>query len=164
MIRRAGAADWESLRGLRLRALHEDPGAFAETYDQALARPPEGWQEWAGDESRAIYAAIDDGRWVGMVAGRPRDDSIWLTALWVDPAARGQGLALRLIEAVADWAREQGAAAVALSVTTNNAGAEAVYARAGFAATGRRRPLPADPSRTEVFLRRPVSPARPRGR
>lgn len=43
-----------------------------------------------------------------------------------------------------------------LSVTANNAGAAAFYASAGFVETGRRRPLPADPSRIEVFLRRPL--------
>ena len=103
--------------------------------------------------------AIDGERWIGMVACRllePR--SSWLTALWVEPAARGAGLGSRLIEAAADWAREQGAAAVELSVTTNNDAAATLYARAGFAETGRRRPLPSDPSRTELFLSRPVSP------
>jgi ribosomal protein S18 acetylase RimI-like enzyme len=76
----------------------------------------------------------------------------------VEPAARGTGLGARLIDAVAGWARERGRAAVELSVTTNNQAAAALYARAGFAETGRRRPLPSDPSRTEVFLSRPVSP------
>jgi ribosomal protein S18 acetylase RimI-like enzyme len=154
----------EPLRDLRLRALREDPGAFAETFEQAQARPPEDWTSWAADESRAIIVAVDGERWVGMVAGQRREDSIWLSALWVDPVARGAGLGMRLIEAVVDWARERGAAAVELSVTTNNAAGAGLYTRAGFAETGRRRPLPADPSRTEVFLSRPVSPARPRGR
>lgn len=164
-LRRLRADETEALRELRLRALREDPGAFAETYEEATARPLEDWASWAADDSRVIVVAIDGDRWVGMVACRLLEaGSSWLTALWVDPTARGRGLGLRLIEAVADWAREQGAAAVELSVTTNNPAAAAFYTRAGFAATGRRRPLPADPSRTEVFLRRPVSPARPRGR
>ena len=71
---------------------------------------------------------------------------------------RGAGLGLRLIEAVADWAAEQGVETIDLSVTTNNGAAAALYARAGFTETGRRRPLPADPSRTEVFLSRSVRP------
>jgi ribosomal protein S18 acetylase RimI-like enzyme len=163
-LRRLGADEVEPLRELRLRALREDPGAFAETYEEARARPLEDWASWAADESRVIVVAIDGERWVGMVACRLLEGhSSWLTALWVEPAARGAGLGSRLIEAAADWAREQGAAAVELSVTTNNDTAATLYARAGFAETGRRRPLPSDPSRTEVFLRR-VSPARPRGR
>ena len=158
-IRRLRADEVEPLRELRLRALRADPGAFAETYEEAEARPLEAWTSWAGDASRVIVVAIDGKRWVGMVACRLLDEtSTWLTALWVEPEARGAGLGLRLVDAVADWARERGRTAVELSVTTNNAAAEAFYARAGFAATGRRRPLPSDPSRTEVFLSRPVSP------
>ena len=163
-LRRLQADDATPLRELRLRALREDPAAFAETYEEAEARPLEDWASWIDDESRVIVVAIDGERWVGMVACRLLDDtSTWLTALWVDPADRGAGLGLRLIDAVAEWAKERGRAAVELSVTTNNQAAAVLYARAGFAETGRRRPLPSDPSRTEVFLRR-LSPARPPGR
>ena len=158
-IRRLRADEVEPLRELRLRALREDPGAFAETFEEARDRPLEDWASWAADASRVIVVAIDGERWVGMAACRrlePR--SSWLTALWVEPSERGAGLGGRLIEAAADWAREQGAATVELSVTTNNDAAATLYSRAGFAETGRRRPLPSDPSRTEVFLSRPVRP------
>jgi ribosomal protein S18 acetylase RimI-like enzyme len=160
-VRRLRADETAPLRHLRLRALREDPGAFAETYQEAAARPHEDWAAWAAS---TVFVATDGERCIGMVACRPRDGATWLSALWVDPVARGRGLGLSLIEAVAGWAREQGSPAVTLSVTTNNEAAAALYARAGFAETGRRRPLPADPSRTEVFLRRPVSPARRQGR
>ena len=158
-LRRLRPDEVEPLRELRLRALRVDPGAFAETYEEAEARPLEAWASWAADESRVIVVASEGERWVGMVACRLLDEtSSWLTALWVEPTARGAGLGLRLIDAVAEWARERGRTAVELSVTTNNAAAEAFYARAGFAETGRRRPLPSDTSRTEVFLSRPVQP------
>ena len=164
-LRRVGPEEAEPLRELRLRALREDPGAFAETFEEGRARPLGEWASWAADDSRVIVVAIVGERWVGMVACRLLDEaSTWLTALWVDPVVRGTGLGVRLIEAAAGWARERGRATIELSVTTNNTAAAALYARAGFTETGRRRPLPADPSRTEVFLRRPVSPARPRGR
>jgi ribosomal protein S18 acetylase RimI-like enzyme len=161
IVRRLRADETERLRELRLRALREDPGAFAESFEAARDRPLEDWARWAA--STTVFVALEDDRWVGMVACRPRDGSAWLTALWVDPTMRGGGVGLRLVEAVAEWAHEHGCAAVELSVTTNNASAYAFYARAGFAETGRRRPLPADPSRTEVFLRR-VGPARPPAR
>jgi ribosomal protein S18 acetylase RimI-like enzyme len=158
-LHRPQSDEAEPLRELRLRALREDPAAFAETFEQARDRPPGDWASWIADESRVIVVAIDGERWVGMVACRLHGEaSTWLTALWVEPAARGTGLGARLIDAVAGWARERGRAAVELSVTTNNQAAAALYARAGFAETGRRRPLPSDPSRTEVFLSRPVSP------
>ena len=156
-IRRLRADEVEPLRELRLRALREDPGAFAETFEEARDRPLDDWASWAADASRVIVVAIDGERWVGMAACRRLEpDSSWLTALWVDPSERGAGLGGRLIEAAADWAREQGAATVELSVTTNNDAAATLYSRAGFAETGHRRPLPSDPSRTEVFLSRPV--------
>jgi ribosomal protein S18 acetylase RimI-like enzyme len=163
-LRRINADEVEPLRELRLRALRENPEAFAETHQEAQARPLDTWASWIATESRVIVVAIDGERWVGMVACRLLEEtSTWLTALWVQPGARGTGLGLALIDAAADWAHERGRTAVELSVTTNNAAAAALYARAGFAETGRRRPLPGDPSRTEVFLRR-VSPARPPGR
>ena len=157
-LRRLQPDEVEPLRELRLRALREDPGAFAETFEEARARPLEDWARWAADESRVIVVAVDGDRWVGMVAGRLLDGTTWLSALWVDPSVRGAGLGLRLIDAVADWAAEQGVETIELSVTTNNGAAAALYARAGFTETGRRRPLPTDPSRTEVFLSRSVRP------
>ena len=69
-LRRLGADEVEPLRELRLRALREDPGAFAETYEEAQARPLEDWASWAADESRVIVVAIEGERWVGMVACR----------------------------------------------------------------------------------------------
>jgi ribosomal protein S18 acetylase RimI-like enzyme len=158
-IRRLEPGETTQLRELRLRALREDPGAFAETYESARALPPEQWAEWAAQERGVILVAIDEDRWVGMVVCRLRDelpDGAWLSALWVDPAARGTGLGTHLIDAVADWARERGRQTLDLSVTTNNTAAAALYAAAGFVETGRVRPLPADPSRTEVFLARPL--------
>ncbi len=148
-VRRVRPGEGAALRELRLRALRTDPGAFATRYDDARAWPAERWASWA-----EVVLVTED--WLGMVCGRLREDPsvAWLFALYVEPAARGRGLGAALIEALAGWAREQGATALELSVTTNNPAAAALYARTGFAETGRRRPLPADPSRTEVFLRR----------
>lgn len=158
-LRRLEPHETEPLRELRLRALRDAPGAFAETYEEARARRADDWASWVEDPSRVIVVAVDGDEWVGMVACRERGERrTWLTALWVDPAARGAGLGARLVEAVADWSRDRGATELALSVTTNNEAATAFYARAGFVPTGKVRPLPADPSRTEVFLSRPVRP------
>ena len=160
-LRRVREGDAARLRELRLRALREAPDAFATTFEGASARPPEYWEQWtrAPVEEQVTIVAIDGERWVGMVSGWLLEDfpgSAWLARLWVDPSVRRAGLGLRLIEAIADWAREHGMIALELSVTANNVAAAALYARAGFAETGRRRPLPADPSRTEVFLARPL--------
>jgi GNAT superfamily N-acetyltransferase len=158
-LRRLRRSEAEALRDLRLRALAEAPSAFAASVDDERRLPPENWEDWAraggGDGSTVTIVAVEGERWVGMIVGRLLDaETAWLEALWVDPTARGRGLGQALIEAVADWARERGATRLDLSVTENNRAAGGLYARAGFAPTGRRRPLPADPARIEIFLSR----------
>jgi ribosomal protein S18 acetylase RimI-like enzyme len=149
------------LRELRLRALQDAPAAFAASLQGGRALPPEAWTEWAtrgaASTTQLTVVAVDGDAWLGMIVGRllgDRPGSAWLEALWVDPSARRAGLGSRLIEAVAAWSRDRGARTLELSVTENNEPAKALYGRRGFVATGRRRPLPADPSRTEVFLSR----------
>jgi ribosomal protein S18 acetylase RimI-like enzyme len=160
-LRRLREGEAERLRELRLRALRDAPAAFADSLEEARAQPPEAWSEWsragAATKTRVTVVAVDDERWSGMVAGRLLPDPpgrAWLEALWVDPSARRAGLGSELIEAVAAWSRDRGAARLELSVTACNGPARALYTRAGFLETGRRRPLPADPARIEVFLAR----------
>lgn len=157
-VRRLRADETGLLRDVRLRALREAPASFATTYGDASAKPDEYWADMAAEDARRVtIVAVDGDRGVGLVSGWLLDSgNAWLARLWVDPEARGAGLGRRLIEAVADWAAERGASWLELSVTANNLAASELYARAGFAETGRRRPLPEDPSRTEVFLRRSV--------
>jgi RimJ/RimL family protein N-acetyltransferase len=160
-LRRVREGDAARLRELRLRALQEAPYAFATTVAEASARPDQYWETWTlkPTEEQVTIVAIDGGRWVGMASGWLPEQipgRAWLAQLWVDPGVRGTGLGLGLIEAVAGWARERGMVALELSVTSNNPAAAALYARAGFTETGRRRPLPSDPSRIEVFLSRPL--------
>ena len=166
-VRRLRPDETAQLRDLRLRALAADPGAFAEPRASAESAPPERWERWAAQHDNVVFVALDGDRYVGMAAGgmhHELEGAVWLFALWVEPDSRGNGLGARLIEAVAGWAGEQGATRLDLSVTTNNPAAAALYARAGFGETGRRRPLPGDPSRIEVFLSRPIRPDRPPGR
>jgi ribosomal protein S18 acetylase RimI-like enzyme len=149
-IRRLTAADWAQLRVARLAALAEAPEAFASTLDREL-----GFDEatWRGRlRSTAYFGAVPAGRGaapassgaapralVGLVAGFPEPgqaDGWHLVSMWVSPVVRGRGVADRLVGAVCDLARTQGAAWVALWVTDVNQRALAFYRRAGFAATG----------------------------
>jgi N-acetylglutamate synthase len=52
--------------------------------------------------------------------------------MWVDPAARRQGLASRLLTALARSAADSGAASLHLQTDSDNAAALALYERRGF--------------------------------
>jgi ribosomal protein S18 acetylase RimI-like enzyme len=163
-LRRLREGETRLLRDLRLRALRDAPQAFAATLAESRARPAERWEAWARDgavgDTQVTVVAVEGDRGLGMVSCRLLDDppgAAWLEAMWVDPGTRRTGLGAALIEAVAAWSRERGATRLDLSVTEGNDPARALYASAGFAETGRRRPLPADPSRIEIFLTRPLA-------
>ena len=68
-IQRLAAHEAPRLRAIRLRALAESPDAFATTFDEAAALPPESWA--AQLRSMATFLAVVDGEDVGLVRGRP---------------------------------------------------------------------------------------------
>ena len=49
-------------------------------------------------------------------------ETVYLYSLWLDPAARGQGLARPLVAAAVDWARDRRARTVTLRVAADNCG------------------------------------------
>jgi GNAT superfamily N-acetyltransferase len=82
-----------------------------------------------------------------------------LVSMWVDPRARGRGVGLALVEAVKDWAVEAAADQLILWVADGNDSARRLYERCGFLDTGRRQPLPSDPSVGESLLACPLPAA-----
>lgn len=58
-----------------------------------------------------------------------------LISMWVAPSARGRGVAQQLIDAVTDWAADQGRSTF-LMVPRDNAPARRAYERAGFVDKG----------------------------
>lgn len=150
-IRRIRAAEWESLRDLRLRALADAPEAFLTTLGQAQRWSEEEWQEAArrgtSGDRWCTFVADDDGRLVGMATGHFPDELhqvlddptlVSLIQMWVEPAARRAGLGTRLVQAVLGWAAERGSAITRLGVNVADPGAIAFYGSAGFRDTGRR--------------------------
>jgi ribosomal protein S18 acetylase RimI-like enzyme len=163
-VRRLIAADWPALREARLTALAEAPYAFASTLERELGFDELTWRHRL--DSTAHFGACQPGSagLVGLVAGFPEpatgsadsapgQDEIrgWhLVSMWVGPQARGQGIAGRLVTAICDLARAQGADQVALWVTDANLRAQAFYRRAGFRGTGERQPVrPSEPDHLE---------------
>jgi ribosomal protein S18 acetylase RimI-like enzyme len=59
-------------------------------------------------------------------------ETVYLYSLWLDPAARGHGLARPLVAAAVDWARRRRARTVTLRVAADNAVARGVYESLGF--------------------------------
>ncbi|MGW2380286.1 GNAT family N-acetyltransferase [Streptomyces sp. NPDC001658] len=94
-----------------LRVLGSGPSVWFATV------PSEG-----GDAPAAIGRCVVDGRWAGFAA------------VEVDPSLRRQGLASRVMAALALRALDEGASAAWLQVEADNVGARALYAGMGFAA------------------------------
>lgn len=153
--RRIRPDDGPLLRSIRLRALEGAPDAFGTTLAEALAYPEDAWDhraaECAAGDTTALFFAEDEGGVVGMAGGSFEDDdpAPALISMWVEPPARGHGGGEALIEAVAAWAREQGAARLHLWVTETNAPAIALYRRSGFLDTGDTQALPSNPALRE---------------
>ena len=66
-------------------------------------------------------------------------DEAWVQTLAVAPQAQGRGVGGRLLTALLEVAEALGQRTVALEVRADNAPAQALYARHGFAQTGVRR-------------------------
>ena len=160
-IHLATVADLPEVRTIRLRALQDAPYAFASTYEREAAFDDADWVERLTSGSSTFLARVG-GTTVGICSGLPpRDDVIELVAMWVDPAARGSGVAAELVRAVSAWAADQRADRVHLSVAGTNERAKRFYEKLGFVLTGEQQPLPSDPSVPEFGMVRRIGVDRP---
>jgi GNAT superfamily N-acetyltransferase len=135
-IRRARRNEWQELRGLRLRALAEDPDSFARTLGEEQDLPEERWREAVGE---VIFVAVEREGWIGMAGVHPTEngDAAEIWGMWVQPDRRHRGIGWSLLDAAVEWARTEGFPAVRLGVTRLNAAAYELYRKAGFVPTGR---------------------------
>lgn len=120
--------DWARWRQVRVRALGEDPDAFACSAHVLGAQAPE--QQWReAISTRRVLLAVDEhGRDVAMV-GIVGDPDPELISMWVAPEARRSGLGRRLVDAVVG---EAGDRDVTLRVMAQNTAAIAFYRGCGF--------------------------------
>jgi GNAT superfamily N-acetyltransferase len=94
--------------------------------DAALYRPPQG----------AFLLATADDQALGCVSLKPVDRTTGeIKRLWVAPAARGLGLARRLMQAAEDTARAQGKTRLILDTNEHLSEAIALYRAAGWTPT-----------------------------
>jgi ribosomal protein S18 acetylase RimI-like enzyme len=155
-VRRDEAA---GLREPRLRARRDAPHTYFASLESEEGLPLSSWEEWATSKDKVMLVAVEDGTWLGMAGAsvhQSRSGTVSLWWLWVAPNARGRGLARRLVEARADWARELGAVRLEVAVAENNEAAKALYRGLGFVPTGERRSMASDPTRAGVFMARPL--------
>lgn len=101
---------------------------------------PRGWK---GEEFAALMAnpaafALVDSDGLGFVLASAVAGESEILTLAVRPGARRRGLGLALVTAAARHAHARGAGSMHLEVAEDNQAARALYAKLGFAETGRR--------------------------
>lgn len=136
-IQRLTPEDWILWRALRLEALREAPSAFGSTLAdwQGAGDTEFRWRDRLASVAFNVVALLGQVP-VGMVSGNDHPPEVELISMWVAPLARGKGVGDRLVDAVVDWAKVQGALRVVLSVKTGNRRAIHLYQRHQFVEEG----------------------------
>ena len=131
-VRRVTAADVERVQALFALDPHywaHVEGAPLRDDEAAIAldeRPPGVPLE------RKHTFVVDDIALLDMLEGYPDEHTWFLGLIFLAPAVRGRGLGTRLMHAVRDHARAQGARALRLAVATQHPDARRLYERLGF--------------------------------
>lgn len=120
-------------------ALKDAPYAFPSTYESAIERSAESWQEQADRTAlgadRATFIAFSDKVPIGMAALYRLEDragSGELLQVWVSPKHRGTTVIWNLMDTVFKWAAENNFREIIAGVTKVNIRALKFYSRYGF--------------------------------
>jgi len=137
-IRQLTPGDAALYRGIRLAGLKESPQAFGSTFEAELTKP----LAWFFDRlsNSDVFGAFFDDKILGTAGfavreGEKESHKGLLWGMYVRPAARGAGVARRLVEAVILHARGR-VELIQLSVVMGNEHARRLYARLGFVEYG----------------------------
>ena len=138
-IKLIGADEVEAFRHIRLEALRAEPSSFASRY--------EDWeilslQEWRDRLNEPVFIAFQKGEPVGIMGlFRQRSTKMahraTVVMVYIRARLRGTGLAVKLLEAISDHARDIGIRQLELFVSAENSVAIRFYQRQGFAEIGR---------------------------
>ena len=154
-IIRAEPQDWQTFAELRLHYLRAEPAAYGSEYSREVGYGAELWQErLAANWSFLAYPAdAPNGAPIGTATGLWLGDGDTLVvAMYVAPGSRRAGCAHRLLDRIAEAARDRGGRRLLLDVTDLECAAGRCYAAYGFTPTGDRRAMDRDPSLTEIRL------------
>ncbi len=136
-VRRLTAKDAALWRDLRLEALLLHPEAYGSTHDDWAGQPLAAFADrLAGG---MIFGAFDGVDLIGSMAldsapGEPETGEI--TAVYVQTASRGKGIARALMKTVLTEAKRAKMQTLTLSVALNNQDAVQFYQAAGFRCAG----------------------------
>jgi ribosomal protein S18 acetylase RimI-like enzyme len=124
---------------MRLTSLQDAPYAFPSTYDAALRRSAESWQEQAERTAlgtdRATFIAFSDDVPIGIAALYRLEDKVEsgeLLQVWVSPEYRRTTIAWDLMDAIFKWAGKNNFRRIVAGVTNVNARALKFYIKYGF--------------------------------
>ena len=134
VIRRLRADEPALYRDIRLEALRLHPDAFGASFEDEAARPLAFFEQRL--TGNVIFGGFRDQELLGTAGfmpetGAKRAHKAHFWGMYVRAAARGTGLARRLVEAVLDHAKDR-AELVQLSVVSGNVPARRLYASLGF--------------------------------
>ncbi len=138
-VRRLGASDAAAYREIRLESLRDAPDAYGSVYADWADAPMQTFADRR--QSAFVVGAFDNGALVGLAVmdrekgGNTRHRAL-LTAVYVRPAARGKGLTMAMMEAIAAHAVAEGILQLELHVVVTNAAAIRAYEAAGFERAG----------------------------
>ena len=158
-VRRLAPHEVTLHRELRLRALQDAPDSFGESPADTAAQPVAYWERLTravtGPADQVMFLACEGDDVIGVAYGlvdRERGDMGRVGGMWVDPAWRQRGVGRALLQEVVGWARSCGFRRLGLWAPAHSPAAAALYSRAGFRATGARRPLPSNPTLSIVAM------------
>ncbi|OBK70382.1 GNAT family N-acetyltransferase [Mycobacterium sp. 1274761.0] len=130
-VTRLTESDWRMFAGVRLRALADSLGEDDPQYRQESTFTAAQWRRRLRDHAQ--FAGLMNERAVGLIGAQQENaETVYLYSLWLDPVARGHGLARPLVAAAVDWARDRHVRVVTLRVAIDNAVARSVYEGLGF--------------------------------
>ena len=131
-------------------------------YVRALGRewPAEGSagfaEEWARGEAELArgdaYVALDGERIVGVVRTKPREKSLYIHQIAVDPARQGTGVGSWLLQRIDEVARARGLGGLSLETAEMAAANIRLYQRHGFEIVSRGPPDHGLDPHTRVYM------------
>jgi len=169
-VRTVSPKEWRTVKAVRLRALADAPGAFAESLSEAEATPYSVWQDRIKENSEGVFSisflAFSTTEPIGMAVGlhRPKEaKEARMVSMWVAPEYRGKNVADQLLLAVVGWARKSKVEKLVASVAKDNPKAGSFYQRSGFERMSERPEIPRQSASCQINLALDLDPQKERG-